>query len=77
LGIADKDYIITNPNRSNALYQADNIAVAAWANAASAAMIGDCFRISGHTDLMAAIVWIFVCYWESEKMRNLDLVCDF
>ena len=45
---------LTNPTNSNVLYQAGNTAVAAWANAANAAMLGDCFRISGHADLMAA-----------------------
>jgi len=39
----------TNPT----FYQAGTDAVAAWANAANAAMLADCFRISGHTDLMA------------------------
>jgi len=40
---------ITNPT----FYQAGTDAVAAWANAANAAMLADCFNISGHTDLMA------------------------
>lgn len=43
---------ITNPNGSNILYQADNTAVAAWASAASSAMLAYCFRIAGKTDLM-------------------------
>jgi len=48
---------LTNPTSSNAnpantLYQAANTGVAAWANAANAAMLADCFRLSGHTDLM-------------------------
>jgi hypothetical protein len=34
-------------------YQAGTDAVAAWASAANAAILADCFRISGHTDLMA------------------------
>ena len=48
---------LNNPNVSNAnspvFYQAGTSAVAAWANAANAAMLGDCFRIAGNTDLMA------------------------
>ena len=40
---------ITNPT----FYQAGTDAVAAWANATNAAMLADCFRISGHNDLMA------------------------
>jgi len=40
---------ITNPT----FYQAGTDAVAAWANAANAAMLADCFRISGHAGLMA------------------------
>jgi hypothetical protein len=42
---------LTNPS-NNILYQAGTTAVAAWANAANAAMLADCFRISGHTKLM-------------------------
>ena|GEM_PF-524701 len=47
---------LTNPvSSSNPIfYQAGNTAVAAWANAANAAMLASCFRISGHTALMAA-----------------------
>ena len=45
---------LNNPNNQNVFYQAGTNAVAAWANAANAAMLADCFRISGHTDLMAA-----------------------
>ena len=43
---------LTNPTNANILYQAGNTAVAAWANAANAAMLADCFRLSGHTNLM-------------------------
>lgn len=43
---------LTNPTNANVLYQAGNTAVAAWANAANAAMLADCFRLSGHTGLM-------------------------
>jgi hypothetical protein len=43
---------LNNPN-NNVFHQAGTTAVAAWTNAANAAMLGDCFRISGHTELMA------------------------
>ena len=43
-----------NPQTNPTFYQAGTDAVAAWANAANAAMLADCFRISGqHPDLMA------------------------
>jgi hypothetical protein len=44
---------LNNPTNQNVFYQAGATAIAAWANAANAAMLADCFRISGHTDLMA------------------------
>ena len=43
---------LTNPDNQNIMYQANNTAIAAWANAANAAMLANCFMISGHTDLM-------------------------
>jgi len=42
-----------NQNTNPLFYQAGTDAVAAWTNAANAAMLADCFRISGHADLMA------------------------
>ena len=44
---------VNNPNRENVFYQAGTTAVAAWANAFNAAMLANCFHLSGHTDLMA------------------------
>jgi len=44
---------VNNPDGLNIFYQAGTSVLAAWANAANAAMLADCFRISGHTDLMA------------------------
>ncbi len=44
---------LNNPNGSNVFYQAGPTAVAAWANAANAAMLADAFRISGLADLSA------------------------
>jgi endoglucanase len=38
---------LNNPNGSNVFYQAGTTAVAAWANAANAAMLGEAFRIAG------------------------------
>ena len=43
---------LNNPNSSNVLYQAGPTALAAWANAANAAMLADAFRIAGLTSLM-------------------------
>ena len=43
---------VTNPNSSNVLYQAGTTAMAAWANAANAAMLSNCFQIAGMTELM-------------------------
>ncbi len=43
---------LTNPNSNNELFQAAPTGVAAWANAANAAMLADCFRIAGKTELM-------------------------
>lgn len=45
---------LTNPSKEKTvMFQAGNTTMAAWANAANCAMIADCFRISGHRDLMA------------------------
>jgi hypothetical protein len=44
---------LTNPSSEKTyMFQAGITTMAAWANAANCAMIGDCFRISGHKDLM-------------------------
>jgi len=42
---------INNPNSSNILYQAGNTPMAAWASAANAAMLANCFMLAGLTDL--------------------------
>ena len=44
---------LTNPNKKNELFQAAPTAMAAWANAANAAMLADCFRLAGNRSLMA------------------------
>ena len=38
---------LTNPNGSNYLYQAGTTPIAAWANAANAAMLANCFMLAG------------------------------
>jgi len=44
---------LTNPSQERTvMFQAGNTTMAAWANAANCAMIADCFRISGHADLL-------------------------
>jgi len=43
---------LTNPNSSNELFQAGPTPIAAWANAANAAMLADAFRIAGLASLM-------------------------
>jgi hypothetical protein len=42
---------VTNPNDKNELFQAAPTAIAAWASAANAAMLADCFRICAKNDL--------------------------
>ena len=38
---------LTNPNGSNVLYQAGNTPIAAWASAANASMLANCFMLAG------------------------------
>jgi endoglucanase len=45
---------LTNPNASDVFYQAGTSAVAAWANAANAAMLADAFRLAGNAALADA-----------------------
>jgi endoglucanase len=45
---------LTNPNGSNQLFQAGPTAMAAWANAANAAMLAEAYRIAGQTALANA-----------------------
>jgi endoglucanase len=42
---------LTNPNSKNEFFQAGTTAMAAWANAANAAMLADAFRIAGNAVL--------------------------
>ncbi|MDF1548566.1 MAG: glycoside hydrolase family 9 protein [Bacteroidales bacterium] len=44
---------LTNPSTERTImFQAGTTTIAAWANAANCAMLGDCFRISGNFELM-------------------------
>lgn len=43
---------LTNPNSGNELFQAGPTAIAAWANAANAAMLADALRVAGLTNLV-------------------------
>jgi len=45
---------VTNPDGSNNLYQAGITPMAAWANAANAAMLANCFMLAGLDSLKAA-----------------------
>jgi len=47
-------YGLTNPNSSNVLYQAGTNALAAWASAASSAMLAEALRIAGQPTLQNA-----------------------
>ena len=42
---------LTNPTSSNVLYQAGTTPIAAWANAANASMLANCFMLAGLNDL--------------------------
>ncbi len=42
---------LTNPDDNNKLYQAENTAIAAWANALNSSMLAYCFQIAGLNDL--------------------------
>jgi hypothetical protein len=44
-------YGVTNPTGSNILYQAGTTAISAWANAANASMLANCFMLAGINDL--------------------------
>ena len=44
-------YGVTNPTGSNILYQAGTTAISAWASAANASMLANCFMLAGINDL--------------------------
>lgn len=70
---------LTNPNNQNELYQAGTTPVAAWANAANAAMIADCFRIAGLADLTAQYrdsAIVAFNYADGRDNPMLDVVFD-
>ena len=56
---------LTNPSSEKTfMFQAGTTTMAAWANAANCAMISDCFRISGHKDLME--------YYKQEAIKAFE-----
>ncbi len=70
---------LTNPDGNNKLYQADNTAIAAWANALNSAMLAYCFQIAGLTDLRStyldsALVAFNYAHQLADPM--LDLKCE-
>jgi hypothetical protein len=48
---AGYSYGLTNPTSGNALYQAGTTAISAWASAANASMLANCFMLAGINDL--------------------------
>lgn len=66
---------LTNPTKDRTtMFQAGNTTMAAWANAANCAMIADCFRISGHKDLMDYYTKeAMTAYTYAGKQENLQL----
>jgi hypothetical protein len=75
-------YGITNPNSSNALYQAGTTALAAWANAANCAMISNCFQIAGLDELMntykdsAIVAYQYAGSLSNQQLDNTQDVGD-
>ncbi len=70
---------LNNATREHVFYQAGSTAVAAWANAANAAMLADCFRIAGRADLANAYREHAVTAWrhaEGLADKQLDAVQD-
>jgi hypothetical protein len=62
---------LTNPSREyNVMFQAGVTTMAAWANAANCAMIAECFRISGHSDLKEYYVKEAVKAFEFAKKQD-------
>jgi endoglucanase len=68
---------LTNPdNKQFMMFQAGNTTMAAWANAANAAMLSDCFRISGNKKLMetyrdSSIVAFNYAEKQKDKMEGI------
>jgi len=63
---------VTNPNKQNELFQAKNDPIMAWNAAASSAMLAECFRITGHTDLMNTYVDSALAAYNFIKGQVLD-----
>ena len=67
-----------NASSNPVFYQAGTNIVAAWANAANAAMLADCFRISGHDDLMAEyrdsaiVAYTYASSFYNQMLNNIQ-----
>jgi endoglucanase len=65
---------LTNPTSNSVLYQAGTTVVAAWANAANAAMLAECYRIGGFLDLSQQYLALAqTAYHYAEKAREQQL----
>jgi hypothetical protein len=73
---------LTNPNSDDEFFQAGPTTVAAWANAANAAMLADCFDIAGLTELAgeyrdsAIAAYTFAESQEDQMLDNTQGVGD-
>jgi endoglucanase len=71
---------LTNPdNQKLMMFQAGNTTMAAWANSANAAMLSDCFRISGNEKLMGVYRDSAIAafnYAEKQKDKMLEELQD-
>ena len=66
---------LTNPSSErNIMFQAGVTNMAAWANAANCAMLAECFRISGHEDLMQYYMQESIkAYQYADRQENKQL----
>ncbi|HCE44579.1 MAG TPA: glycosyl hydrolase family 5 [Lentisphaeria bacterium] len=69
---------LNNPDeKNNCMYQAVAKPYMAWANAANCAMLADCYRIAGKTDLMNKYKDAAVEAWKVANDEDLDVKYDF
>jgi hypothetical protein len=62
---------LTNPDGNDALYQAGNTAIAAWANALNSSMLAYCFEIAGLPDLKSTYLdSAVVAYNYADNLAN-------
>jgi len=65
---------LNNPSRNQSvMYQAGARPYMAWASAANCAMLADCYRIAGKTELMNRYRNAAVAAWKEAKEDDLDL----